>query len=445
MHGLRTSSVLILDDNHDDALEIQRSLALHGIGAILVLGGQEMEKPSERATGIRVAVLDIYLGATTNAAEEIRQTTRVVDELISEENGAYVAVVWTANPSDYEEFEKQLRKIRCPPVRAVKLDKNKVLQNDVSRSDKAQMILDAIGEAIGEVPALRFSSLWEQLVHDAANDTLLALGIGTPSQASDSRGMATLSALLRSEAGGALSDDRNAARALLAALNPVHFDRVENRSTRIADHLEKAAEPIRRVAKGSTTPLLPDERARLNTAMIFDQQADGLSAGHIYSFTDIEGLGIGPALPESMAIRSSIVEERHLRGEDNLPAIPPEDLPVLFLEINATCDHRQQKISATRLIGGVAISAGRVEGAPNAKPVVRRGERLRKLQPLNLPGWESFPGGRVVLVWDALYPVSVSSTSISQLRPIGRLREPVLSDIRSRMAFHVSRSGYASV
>ena len=445
MHGLRTSSVLILDDNAGDALQIQRSLALHGIGAILVLGGQDMQLPSEPITGVRVAVLDIHLGVAVGAEAEITHTRGVVNELIAPENGPYVAVVWTAKPQDFQDFETQLRDIGCPPVLTVKLDKSEVLQDDISDQDKARMILSAIGDAIASVPPLEFSNLWEQLISDAANDTVVALRLDATSQPANSRGMALLAALLTSEASRAAGNDQDATRALLAALNPVHFDKVEERSTRTAEALERAAGPIREVAQDGSVRLDPDERAQLNTAMIFDQQADGLSAGHIYTFEDIKSLQIGPALPDPAKVRESIVEKKHLQGKGDLPAIPEEDLPVVFLEVSATCDHRQGKIRAARLIAGVAITAERVDAAPSNSPVIRRGDRLREVEPLNLPARASLRGGRVILVWDALYPVSVSATSMSELQPIGRLREPVISDIRSRVAFHISRSGYASV
>ena len=139
MHGLRTTSVLILDDNDEDALRIQKSLSLRGIGAILIPGALGEQRPSEPITGIRVAVLDIDLGLLTAAAGQVRHTARLVDELIDPRNGPYVAVVWTSNPEYFDLFREELLANRCPPVLTVELDKTEVLNEptEATRADAA--------------------------------------------------------------------------------------------------------------------------------------------------------------------------------------------------------------------------------------------------------------------------------------------------------------------
>lgn len=448
MHGLRTSSVLILDDDVDDALVIQKALASQGIGAVLVIGGPEMKRPDVPLTGIRVAVLDIHLGVGTGSGGQIEHSKGVVNNLIDGQNGPYVAVVWTQKKDDYKAFKTQLDKITCPPVLTVPLNKADVLQVP-STSKQAEVILKSIDDALSDAPALKFSNLWEQLVRDAASDTVVSLLLDQPpkselsterdeSAESGSRAMAFLAALLKSETGQGLDNHDDPTRALLAALNPVHFDKVEERSTRAARALQEAALPIKEAAQGTMDELSLAERAQLNTALLFDRQASGLGAGHIYAFRNFSELELGPALPTEGDVRASILTDRYQNRED---------YPVYFLEVSAACDHSQDRINHARLIAGVAIPAEHVESDSPKKTrkkeaqVIQRGERLLAVEPLNIPERNS----EVVFVWDALLPVSVSAHILTELDPIGRFREPLVASLRSRIAHHISRPGYASV
>ena len=442
MHGLRTSSVLILDDKDDEALLIQKSLGSHGIGAVFVPGSLDALRPSEPMTGIRVAVLDIHLGFLGGVEGSLRHTAGLVDSLIDQDNGPYVAVVWTANPGDFESFTEQLQENRCPPVLTVKLNKEDVIGSD-GAEDQAEAILKAIGAALAKAPPLEFSNLWEQVIRDAANDTLISLQLDKHPQSQGSRSMAFLVALLKSAADtSARQDDRSAQRALLAALNPVHFDKVEAQAARRREDLERAVAPIRAAARNPPR-LGPTDLAQLNAALLFDHQAHRFGAGHIYRFDDIKALTIGPALPDAKEILTSTVEESHLSRS--------ESLQVVFLEVSAACDHQQGHVTVARLIAGVAFPASTFKLGNKTERVNRRsGDYLRDIVPIQIMDRDDSPDepdepDETVLVWNARYPASTSTEELSRLQPIGRLREPLLADIRAWLAYQTGRPGYLRV
>ena len=438
MHGLRTSSVLILDNSDADALRIQKSLSSRGIGAILVPGAPGEPRPPAPLTGIRVAVLDIYLGVSAGPEGEIRHTTRLVDALIDRDNGPYVAVVWTSNPADFEMFTERLRGIRCPPVLTVKLDKNEI-DEEANEEMRAEAILGAVSDALAEASPLEFSNLWEQVVRDAASDTVVSLQLATQSECGDSPSMAFLATLLKAEAtGAALESDSDALRSLMAALNPVHFDKVEQRSAGLTADLESAVAPIRLAASSGEPPLASAGRAKLNSALLFDPRATGFGGGRIYRFEDLAALELGPALPDAQAIQNSTVVDEHLARAS--------DLRVFFVEISAACDHQQGQLGAARLIAGVAFAATRIKQGPREQRVhPRKAGYLRPIEPIDVTGVECLPDNQVVFVWNARYPLSVSVEALSGLDPIGRLRESLVTDIRAWLGYHATRPGYASV
>ena len=441
MHGLRTSSVLILDDKDSDALTIQKALAKDGIGAVLVPGAAGQPRP-QGLRGIRVAVLDIHLlDIVTDATASVRHTANVVNDLIASDNGPYVAVVWTQETEDFRQFEEELRKIACPPISAVSLDK--ALVRDLGVEACADKILDAVSSEVGRSHPLGFANLWEQIVSDAANDTVVSLGLAKDPGADSWRAMDRLAALLGTEAdSGALQDDRASSRALVAALNPVHFDGVGNRSADAVEDLAAAAAPIRAHANAGSGGLALAEQARLNAALMFDREADGFGPGRLYRYGAIKDLGL--ALPDEQEIREGTAEDGHIGRAGDLPAI--------FLEVSAECDHQQGKVRVARLIGGVVFAAStygtktRDGKVPSKKRVrARTAGYLWPLDPVRVEDVEGFPADEVCIVWNAHYPVSVPVGHISRCEPFGRLRAPVLADIRAWLGYHAGRPGYASI
>ena len=438
MHGLRTSSVLVLDDTDDDALKVQKSLALLGIGAILIPGAPDEERPRCSLTGIRVAVLDIHLGFGTDSSGQVRYTRNIVDSLIDKENGPYVAVIWTSNPDDYDLFSEELKMINCPPVLTVKLEKNSVL--DLDPKSCAGKILESISKAISEVPPLEFGNQWEQIVRDAATETIVSLKLAEPPQDKRSKALDYLATLLRSEADEqAMQDDANAMHALLTALNPVHFDKMGDRSARMSGEELSVVEPIRRHATASTANLSLSDRAQLNSALLFDRRSEGFGPGHLYGFHDIECIGIGPALPSEEEVRADTVATNHLERAC--------DLPVVFLEVSASCDHQQGKIRTARLLAGVVFDASLFgKGTDRSQRIsAGNGDYLHRVGPASIPRASDRSDAEVFIVWNAHYTISVSAASMSGRPTIGRFREPLVADIRAWLGYQAGRPGYASV
>ena len=437
MHGLRTSSVLILDDDDDDALKIQKALALRRIGAILVPGGPDELRPKCSLSGIRVAVLDINLGQGTDGPSRVRHTKSIVDPLIDRNNGPYVAVVWTSNSEDFDLFKNQLQTIQCPPVLSVMLDKTDVLSLDADES--VAEILKTIEKAVADAPPLGFANLWEQTVRDAANDTLVSLDLDVTPASSEYKALAFLAALLRSEANrSALMKNEGSMKALLTALNQVHFDKVEERSAKTMEGDATLVEPIRKAAKEVDSKLSLADQSQLNASLLFDDRADGFGPGRLYAFEEIKALCLGRALPDKQDVFDDTLESGHLeRGGD---------LPVVFLEVSAACDHQQEKIRTARLLAGVVFAASTFERGEKKKRVhARSADHLRILETVHIKGLGGFSVDDVRIVWNAHYPVSVPVNEINKRKPIGRFREPLLADVRAWLGYQSGRPGYASV
>ena len=377
------------------------------------------------------------LGFGTSALDRVHHTGRIIRSLIDGENGPYVAVVWTDRPDDFDLFQQELRTLPCPPVLTVKLEKGSVLS--LSREERADAILQAVDNAVAGAPSLEFANLWEQIVRDAANDTLVSLALAEAPEGPDPKALAFLAALLKSEANKrALEDDASSMSALLAALNPLHFDKVQARSAGMGPGDAAVVAPLRASARSGESALSQVEQAQFNASLLFDQHARGFGPGHLYSFDEVQVLGIGAALPGEQDVRRDTVEPDHLERAG--------ELPVVFLEVSAACDHQQGKIQTARLLAGVVFPAATFKRGEKKKRLHSHGgDYLRTVEPMRIPGVVGFPAEDTCIAWNAHYPVAVPVSEMAKSTPIGRFREPLLADIRAWLGYQAGRPGYASI
>ena len=159
----------------------------------------------------------------------------------------------------------------------------------------------------------------------------------------------------------------------------------------------------------------------------------------LYTYEQIKALDIGVALPDKDGILRNTVESGHLERAG--------ELPVVFLEVSAACDHQQAKIRTARLLAGVVFSASSFKRGKKKKKVNSRDDAdyLRELDCVQVRGIKGFPADEVSFVWNAHYPVSVKVCKISHSQPIGRFREPLLTDVRAWLGYQTGRPGYMSI
>lgn len=436
MFGLHTSRVLLVDDNEDDALPILKSLGQQGIGVIYVSGTLDNPPPSQALTGIRVAILDIYLEFQGDPDTRMRRTVQLIDSIISRGNGPYVAVVWTSTPSDFEEFRTQISGIQCPPILAVALDKQSIREL-TDPVEIAEQIFDAIQSAIRGSAAVDFSIQWEQLVHDATVGTFETLGLGPNAQAT-SESLDILAGLLKANASAEmLQVNERSSRALLAALNPIHFDNLEAQATARMSSLDDAIDAIRSRAGETDFKLSQDQIINLNTALMFDLQPGTFGAGAIYVMDDMRAAQLDAALPTNEAVRESTVEKEHLERANSAPLV--------LVEISASCDHQQGNTDSASFVAGIAFDADRIGQGIRAERIhPRTGDYMYPLEAINTSGVDAL-AAITRFAWNSRFPVTIPTNKITNLTPIGRIREPLLTCIRDWYANRSSRPGYLSV
>ena len=124
MEGLRTTRVLVIDDQRDEAQGVIDALARDGIGAIYYSQDVTIH-PEQPLTGVRLATVDMNLENVSAPDPPAATATilSVLNRLIAKKNGPYLAIAWTKHPELVEEFAARAAELPCPPVHVIPLVK----------------------------------------------------------------------------------------------------------------------------------------------------------------------------------------------------------------------------------------------------------------------------------------------------------------------------------
>jgi hypothetical protein len=230
MEGLRTTRVVVVDDDPQDGLAILQALSQLGAGAAYYSGSLE-QLPAERLRGVRLLVLDMDLGTgASHPAAILAPTLAVVDRLLDHRNGPVLILAWTGHGELVDEFRRRLQAARpdLHPLFVILMEKAAVkaeAKGDVV--ELSRIVMERTQTLFPFDLLLR----WEEQVHQAANDAVNVIAdlIGAPATGVAAAAVEEtwrngllhiLRALARAASGSVFTDGAAARRALFDALNP---------------------------------------------------------------------------------------------------------------------------------------------------------------------------------------------------------------------------------
>jgi hypothetical protein len=222
--------------------------------------------------------------------------------------------------------------------------------------------------------------------------------------------------------------------AISAALNPLHIDRMEQRSGEVSTGLDWAAAEVLAAPHDCGN----ERRAKVNGMLhVGLPRANVLVPGGIYSAAqDVMaqlGVNVETLLDDLLKTSNNNVERAGWIAEVR------DNSRFILVEFSATCDHAQKNIRAARCIAGLLVPAG------SFGRIKTSGQFFWPFGPIFL-GAAGIAAGQYHLFVSARHPANFESVAVADLTPagltgIGRLRGQALTALQAWLNTQATRPG----
>ncbi len=119
----RCGKVLVIDDQVEEAVPLLNLLGKKGVST-MYYSGNLSELPESPFNEIRLVFCDLKFNVATDSKSVVSNVFSILKSLISEENGPYILLVWSAHGADYlQELQKILETAKIKPEFILQLDK----------------------------------------------------------------------------------------------------------------------------------------------------------------------------------------------------------------------------------------------------------------------------------------------------------------------------------
>lgn len=473
MNQLKTSPVVVIDDQRDEALPVMEALGRLGVGCVYVPGDRFEDLPRPPIPGVRLVFMDMLLGTQGGAREIGTQAAKVFATSIDSGASPIVIVLWTKHREYVDEFKRAL--FENEPRLRVGTVVTQLEKPEKAEEIDVEALKQNISSLVDGLPPLRFLWFWEQLARDAATKTSgalgelvagsLNLGEGTTDEerlAAWCNGMRYVLRCLVQVACGQNVNPGTACRDLLEVFAQLHQDRLEHEVIGgVSGPLDEILGvdwngPSPEVQMEINTMLLvapahPDDVSVRPGSLYLPQEKLGDLCLHRMCRVDAEAIGreiLQPTKDTQYATDKKLLDKYRQRKEpdadirnveeklsERFRQIVAECLPTL-VEISPGCDYAQCNRRVARFVGGLLVPE------QHSKLIVGHKESIRTIPAVRLPGI----AGMWHPVFSARFPYTLPDPEkVVKSKPICRLRTPVLIAILHWCAAQASRPDYLSL
>jgi hypothetical protein len=136
-------SIIIVDDQTEDAIPIMKLLASKGIASTYYTGNDDTLLPTRPTQKVRLIFCDIELIPSIPAHSHAQIIAKILDRLISNDNGPYVLALWSERLVGHAEtVQAELTSPSFPkrPLCVIKLEKHNYLETQVNEGDIDELL-----------------------------------------------------------------------------------------------------------------------------------------------------------------------------------------------------------------------------------------------------------------------------------------------------------------
>jgi hypothetical protein len=349
-----------IDDNRAHLDAISAALAAMGTACFNVHFQPETEIP-DCLSGVRCLFIDLHLINSVPATDEkthFANIASIIEARISDANGPYILIIWTAHPQLRKELEEFLneRLNAGRPVAILGLEKEKFLNVASGAVTNATGLRDELIRLMNSAPQLGALLAWETDVLIATGKTLGSLLTLIPEGKRQTTTYAgeldDILSRLACAAVGKNNVEKDPRAALVQALLPILADRISNRWS--ADGLDIWKAAITKHGDKADNGGDPADKGRINRMMhlapvgneAFGPSDWGSVVEYPYAFDDAGvRANFGVSLDE-------LFHEFKIKDEHR-----PRCSPVM-VRIGAVCDVAQRRAGPIPYLFGLKIPEG---------------------------------------------------------------------------------------
>lgn len=383
----RCGKVLVIDDQITEAMPLLNLLGRKGVSA-MYYSGDFSELPETPFNEIRLIFCDLKYNAAPDARSVASNIIAILNALISEDNGPYILLAWSAHGADYlEELQNALDQTKIKPEFILQLDKSEffitednsayfdemidsVSGLDLDSEEETQVkkliwektnpfrtswkaplpealdnIEKKLAEELKKANLFHLFVLWENTIASSAiatvNSIYEAIPVSIPAK-KRLRAMLFYLARYRLEKQIDDADEETKFRAAMDSLNELfayfYFEKVHELSL---DQIE-----LEKIDHLHEIKDLSD--AKFNQWKMLTSGHKGYHPGNIYRDTEkyfqYHGLVTGDAFKKNENYRANI---------DTLKA--NTNIEYILVDLSSDCDIAQNKIFVSRVVPGIMI------------------------------------------------------------------------------------------
>ncbi|MGB7345498.1 MAG: hypothetical protein WBD20_14890 [Pirellulaceae bacterium] len=438
---MRTSQVVVIDEDPKDAMPLLTALGRAGIGAVYVKGDEQACLPESPCTGVRLVFLDLKLLGTTEPANYIPHTVQVLLQSVRVDPGVTGIVCWTKHTEDVELLVEELKKAEISPA-FVHAFPNKLAFTKQEDASPISEILSEVEKLTADAHGRKILSAWEQASHDSMSEAtrqLWELG-------NDDKSLVKLLAAI----GFAVADERIAteedvSNALIAGMSAFQVDAIERLET-LNIPVDSQKLLLTQVKKLRQEPLGREERSELNRVLITTRGL-GCLPGCLYApwtWSDPEEF---PCPTDGKMIRGLIKEyfPSEQNDKDFIEGIEAVST-VCFLKLTPPCDVAQGKSPFARLVPGLLINSDGTALVETSTRLPAASRIFAKDTPFfRLVNADAKIDGSYKLIVNARRMFTIPHVALAKQQAVCRLRQQLTADFTAWLSAHGGRPGFVAV
>lgn len=453
--------VVIIDDKFGEVLPLIRILSRERV-AVTYFSGKEKELPDEPFTDVRIVFLDIVLEGVDLLDDKtiISTLTNVVGRIVSKENGPFVLAVWAKKSDSESNIVKRIKEaLREKGFYTIDVDLEKTSffkreKDDTYtfREDKIRDLNKKLQEKLGEVDILKVFIQWENIVNEAASETVNEVSKFSKYDENWNNEMKKIFYHLAKAWLGKLIEETEDGENIRGSFYTFHLI--------FGDILEKKLQ-LKEITKIEFEKRDLEDRigSKINTHILLDMsQRSDIYPGNVYKTeTEIKQL-IYDSIDRDALIsdfarsirrnktdllnKKGILKKIYRKNFNSFfkkvrERLKKVAIPVI-VEVSPVCDHVQKKLKKYKYVDGFLCPA--IAKIDNIQ--IRMNEKLNQHALfLYTTPIIRYKERQYILILDFRYFSSADKEFFSDKELLFRIRRELLSDIQIKLSSHINRTG----